>query len=273
MNKHYPQHSVIHPKAQIGDDVTIGPFSIIDEDVIIGDGCTIGPHVSILNGARLGQGVQVHSGAIISGLPQDLKYKGEPTTTEIGDRTVVREYVTINRGTDYAMRTKVGSDCLLMAYSHVAHDCVLGDRVILANNVSLAGHVEIDDWAILEGLVAVQQFTMIGKHAFVAGGSLVRKSVPPFVRAAREPLSYIGVNNIGLTRRGFSRETINHIHDIYRLLFVRGKALTGAMDDVKNTIPASDERQSILAFIQSAEKTGIIKGFNGSNNGSESHGD
>ncbi|MEM1214995.1 MAG: acyl-ACP--UDP-N-acetylglucosamine O-acyltransferase [Bacteroidota bacterium] len=269
MNNRYPEHTVIHPKAQIGENVTIGPFSFIDADVVVGDNTYIGPHVTILNGARIGASVQVHSGAVISGLPQDLKYKGEETTTVIGDRTVIREYVTINRGTSYAMHTKVGSDCLLMAYSHVAHDCILGDRVILANNVTLAGHVEIEDWAILEGLVAVQQFTRIGQHAFVAGGSLVRKSVPPYVRAAREPISYIGVNNVGLTRRGFSRETINQIHEIYRILFVRGKALTSAVEDVKSTVTTSEELETILTFIASAEKTGIIRGFTGATNGSD----
>jgi UDP-N-acetylglucosamine acyltransferase len=265
MNSKYPAHTIIHPEAKIGQNVEVGPFTFIDKNVVIGDNTWIGPHVTILDGARIGKSVEIHSGAVVSGLPQDLKYKGETTTVEIGDGTIVREYVTINRGTSYAHKTVVGKHCLLMAYSHVAHDCILGDRVILANNVTLAGHVEIEDWAILEGLVAVQQFTRIGQHSFIAGSTLVRKSVPPFVRAAREPISYIGVNKIGLTRRNFSPEQINRIHDIYRILFVRGYNLSNGVEEVKASIVDSQEKQQILAFIDSAHKTGVIRGFNNIN--------
>lgn len=263
----YKDHIIIHPKAQIGENVKIGPFTYIDEDVIIGDDSWVGSHVTIYRGARIGKRVQIHPGAIISGVPQDLKFDGEITTVEIGDDTIVREYVTINRGTAYAKKTAVGKNCLLMAYSHLAHDCVLGDNVILANNVTLAGHVEIDDWAILEGLVAVQQFTKIGQHSFIAGGSLVRKSVPPFVRAAREPLSYVGVNRIGLTRRGFSQDQINLIHDIYRILFVKGYNLSNALEVVKDTFAPSVEKDHIVDFIRRCEEKGILRGF--SQNGSE----
>jgi UDP-N-acetylglucosamine acyltransferase len=189
-----------------------------------------------------------------------LKFQGERTTAEIGDRTTIREYVTINRGTSYAQKTIVGSDCLLMAYVHVAHDCVLGDRVILANNVNLAGHVTIEDNAILEGLVAVQQFTKIGAHSFIAGGSLVRKSVPPFVKAAREPLSYAGINAIGLKRRSFSQEEINHIQDIYRILYVKGDNISKALELIDKEISTSVQKEQILTFIRSAED-GIIRGF------------
>ncbi|MEZ4983791.1 MAG: acyl-ACP--UDP-N-acetylglucosamine O-acyltransferase [Saprospiraceae bacterium] len=256
--------SVIHPDARIGENVTVGPFTFIDKDVEIGDNTWIGPNVTIFDGARIGKNVQIHPGAVVSGIPQDLKFEGEITTAEIGDGSIVREYVTINRGTKHAMRTVVGKNCLLMAYSHVAHDCRLGDHVILANNVSLAGHVVIEDWAILEGLVAVQQFTEIGKHSFIAGGSLVRKSVPPFVRAAREPLRYIGVNSIGLTRRGFTQEQAHLIHEIFRVIFVKGYNLSHALEVVEASVKPSDERDAILEFIRRNQKSGIIRGYNSS---------
>ncbi|MGH1433544.1 MAG: acyl-ACP--UDP-N-acetylglucosamine O-acyltransferase [Lewinella sp.] len=268
MNSSYKQHTIVHPDAQVGKNVTIGPFTFIDKDVVIGDDTWIGPNVTIFSGARIGKGVQIHPGAVVSGTPQDLKFNGEVTTAEIGDGTIVREYVTINRGTSYANKTVVGKNCLLMAYAHIAHDCILGDHVILANNVTLAGHVEIQDWAILEGLAAVQQFTRIGQHSFIAGGSLVRKSVPPYVRAAREPLSYVGVNKVGLSRRNFSQEQINNIHDIYRIMFVKGYNLSNALEEVESSIGPSPEKDNILDFIRSSQKTGILRGFN-QINGSE----
>lgn len=263
----YINNSYIHPEAQIGKNVTIGPFSYIDRDVVIGDGTWIGPNVTIFEGARIGKNVKIFPGAVISGIPQDLKFKGEITTAEIGDNTTVREFVTVNRGTSYADKTVVGKNCLLMAYVHVAHDCILGNQVILANNVNLAGHVVIEDWAILEGLVAVQQFVKIGAHAFIAGGSLVRKNVPPFVKAAREPLSYAGVNSIGLKRRNFSSEQINNIQDVYRILYVKGYNLSHAIQMVKDDIVPSPESVKILDFVESADKE-IMKGFqqiNGNN--------
>lgn len=267
MKNTHSNHSIIHPEAQIGENVTIGPFTFIDRDVVIGDNTWIGPNVTIFEGARIGRGVQIHPGAVISGTPQDLKFQGEVTTAEIGDNTIIREYVTINRGTSYADKTVVGKNCLIMAYVHVAHDCVLGDHVILVNNVNLAGHVEIEDWAILEGQVAVQQFTRIGQHSFIAGGSLVRKSVPPYVRAAREPLCYVGVNKIGLERRKFTSEQINRIQDIYRILFVKGYNMKNALEVLEETMEASHEKSNILAFIEKAE-SGILRGFN-QLNGSE----
>lgn len=254
------QQSYIHPDAIIGKNVTISPFCYIDQDVVIGDGTWLGPHVTLFSGARIGKDCKIFPGAIISGIPQDLKFQGELTTAEVGDRTTIREYVTINRGTSYANKTVVGSDCLLMAYVHVAHDCILGNQVILANNVNLAGHVEIEDYVILEGLVAVQQFTRIGAHSFIAGGSLVRKSVPPFVKAAREPLSYVGVNAIGLKRRSFSQEQINHIQDIYRILYVQGDNISKAVEHIDKEIRLSEEKTQILDFISAAED-GIIRGF------------
>jgi UDP-N-acetylglucosamine acyltransferase len=261
----------VHPEAQIGANVTISPFTYIDRDVIIGEGTWIGPNVTIFPGARIGKNCKIFPGAVISGIPQDLKFSGESTTAEIGDNTSIREFVTINRGTAAAGRTVVGSNCLVMAYSHVAHDCILGNQVVLANNVNLAGHVVIDDWAILEGLVAVQQFIRIGAHSFVAGGSLVRKHVPPFVKAAREPLSYAGVNTIGLKRREFSQETINHILDIYRILFVKGYKISRAIELIEETIPVTPERENILDFVRSAD-VGIMKGFRHLN-GSSVNGD
>ncbi len=253
-------NSVVHPDAQIGENVSIGPFCFIDKDTVIGDGSVIGPNVTIFEGARIGKNVKIFPGAVISGIPQDLKYQGERTTAEIGDNTIIREYVTVNRGTKYAEKTVVGSDCLLMAYVHVAHDCILGNHVILANNVNLAGHVEIEDWAILEGLVAVQQFIKIGQHSFIAGGSLVRKNVPPYVKAAREPLSYAGVNSIGLRRRHFSNDQINAIQEIYRILFVKGYNTSHALDIIEDSLEPSPERENILNFIRAADP-GIMRGF------------
>lgn len=250
----------VHPQAQIADNVVIEPFASIGKNVVIGEGTWIGPNVNIMPGARIGKNCRIFPGAVVSGVPQDLKYQGEETEVVIGDNTTIRECVTINRGTKYAFRTVVGSNCLLMAYSHVAHDCAIGNNVILANSVNLAGHIEVGDWAILEGLVAVQQFIKIGSHAFIAGGSLVRKDVPPFVKAGREPLRYIGVNSVGLRRRGFSAETIQHIQDIYRLLFVRGFNVTKALQYIEAELPASAERDNIVTFIRNS-KEGVMKGF------------
>jgi UDP-N-acetylglucosamine acyltransferase len=250
----------VHPDATIGPDVNIGPFTYIDKDVEIGEGTWIGPSVTIFEGARIGKHCRIFPGAVIAGVPQDLKFKGEKTTAEIGDHTTIREYVTVNRGTSYANKTKVGSNCLLMAYAHVAHDCAIGNHVILANNVNLAGHVEIGDWAILEGLVAVQQFIKIGKHSFIAGGSLVRKHVPPYVKAAREPLSYAGVNSIGLRRRHFNTEQINEIQEIYRIIFVKGYSTSHALEIIEDSLEPTEERESILDFIRSADP-GIMRGF------------
>jgi UDP-N-acetylglucosamine acyltransferase len=260
MKMNYINNSCIHPEAKIGENVTIGPFCYIDRDVVIGDGTWLGPNVTIFEGARIGKNVKIFPGAVIAGIPQDLKFEGEKTTAEIGDNTTIREYVTVNRGTSYADKTIVGKNCLLMAYVHIAHDCILGDHVILANNVNLAGHVQIDDWAILEGLVAVQQFVRIGAHAFIAGGSLVRKNVPPYVKAAREPLSYAGVNSIGLRRRNFSTEQINSIQDIYRILSVKGYNLSHAIEKIKAELVPSPERSYILDFVQNANP-GVMKGF------------
>lgn len=250
----------IHPDAKIGKNVTVSPFAVVNANAEIGDGTWIGPHVTIMEGARIGKNCKIFPGAVISAIPQDLKFGGEETTVEIGDNTTIREFVTVNRGTKDRMATKVGSNCLLMAYVHIAHDCAIGNNVILANSVNLAGHINIEDWAILEGLVAVQQFVHVGAHSFVTGGSLVRKNVPPFVKAAREPLAYAGVNSVGLRRRGFSPERILQIEDIYRTIYVRGYNVSNALNIVEQEAPASVEKELIVKFIRDS-KDGIIRGI------------
>lgn len=269
MNSTMSTHSlsVVHPNAKLGPGVSVAPFTTIEEDVEIGEGTEIGPNVTIYSGARIGKNVRIFPGAVIAGIPQDLKFRGEYTTAEIGDNTTVREFVTINRGTAAAGTTRVGENCLLMAYAHVAHDCILGNNIIIANNVNLAGHVTLEDYVIIEGQVGVQQFVRIGRHSFIAGGSLVRKSVPPYVRAAREPLSYIGVNRIGLQRRGFSINQINAIHEIYRILFVKGLNITNAITEIEASVPLSDERDEVVRFISNMERTGIIRSFQALDNG------
>jgi UDP-N-acetylglucosamine acyltransferase len=254
------QLSYIHPNAKIGKNVTIEPFSTVYDNVEIGDDTWIGPNVTIFSGARIGKNCRIFPGAVISAIPQDLKFKGEDTTVEIGDNTTIRECVTINRGTTDKMKTAIGSNCLLMAYVHVAHDCILGNNIIIANSVNLAGHVEIEDYTILEGLVAVQQFVKIGAHAFITGGSLVRKNVPPFTKAAREPLQYVGINSVGLRRRGFSNETVLEIEDIYRTLYVKGHNVTNAMAVIEQEAPVSKEKDQILTFIRES-KDGIMRGI------------
>lgn len=249
----------VSPKARIGKDVEIGPFTTIYDDVEIGDNTWIASNVTIMNGARIGANCRIFPGAVIAAIPQDLKYQGEDTLAEIGDNTTIRECVTINRGTKDRMTTKVGSNCLLMAYVHIAHDVVVGDHCILANTANIAGHVVIDDYVIIEGVVAVQQFIHIGAHSFIAGGSLVRKNIPPFVKAAREPLTYAGVNTIGLRRRGFNAETIAHIEDVYRVIYIHNANVSQALKVADMELPASPEKDSILEFIRSSDK-GIIRG-------------
>ncbi|MBL8001051.1 MAG: acyl-ACP--UDP-N-acetylglucosamine O-acyltransferase [Flavobacteriales bacterium] len=250
----------VHPDAHIGKDVTIEPFAMIYGDVEIGEGTWIGPNSVLMDGARIGRKCRIFPGAVISAIPQDLKFAGERTTAEVGDGTTIRECVTINRGTADREKTAVGSNCLLMAYVHLAHDCIVGNNCVIANSVNVAGHVTIDDWAILEGNVAVQQFIHIGAHSFIAGASLVRKNVPPFVKAAREPLSYIGVNVVGLRRRGFSDEQVARIEDIYREIFVRNTNVDRAVQNVMQQLPRSAERGQILDFINNSPK-GIMRGL------------
>lgn len=250
----------IHPKAKIAANVTIEPFSTIYEDVEIGEGTWIGPNVTIMDGARIGKNCKIFPGAVVSAIPQDLKYKGEKTITEIGDGTVIRECVTVNKGTTDQFKTVVGKNCLLMAYAHIAHDCILGDNIILANNVNLAGHVTIHDYAILEGMAAVGQFLTIGAHTFIAGGTLVRKNVPPYTKAAREPISYVGINSVGLRRRGFTDVEIKQIEDIYRILYVKGYSISNAMQVIEKEIEESPIKKGIIHFINNSPN-GIMKGY------------
>ena len=249
----------IHPDAKIGANVIVEPFATIGKNVEIGSGTWIGPSAVIMEGARIGRNCRIFPGAVIAAIPQDLKFDGENTTVEVGDNTTIRECVTINRGTKDKFKTVVGKNCLIMAYVHVAHDCIIGDNVILANSVNLAGHVQIEDHVIVEGLVAVQQFIRIGAHAFIAGASLVRKNVPPYVKAAREPLSYMGINSVGLRRRGFSNETISQIEDIYRTIYVMGYNVTNAVKIIEQEAPASPEKEEIVRFIRESTN-GIMRG-------------
>jgi UDP-N-acetylglucosamine acyltransferase len=248
----------VHPGAKVAQNVVIEPFVTIQNDVEIGEGTWIGPNVTIFSGARIGKNCKIYPGAVIAAEPQDLKFKGEYTTVEIGDNTVIRECVTINRGTTDKNKTVVGSNCLIMAYVHIAHDCMVGNYVILANGVQLAGHIILGDYVFVGGTSAVHQFVNIGSHAMVAGGSLVRKDVPPFVKAAREPLSYAGVNSIGLRRRGFTSDKIEEIQDIYRILYLSGLNNTSAIDKVELEYAATAERDEIINFIRNSER-GIIK--------------
>lgn len=250
----------IHPEAKIGNNVTIGSFSSIAQDVEIGDNTWIAPNVTIMDGARIGKNCRIFSGAVISAIPQDLKFEGEKTYAEIGDNTTIRECVTINRGTKDRWKTSVGNNCLIMAYVHVAHDCVIGNNCILVNSVQLAGHVEIGEYAILGGLSAAHQFTKIGAHAMISGGSLIRKDVPPFVKAAHEPLSYVGINNLGLRRRGFTGTQIANIQEIYRVLFLKGYNLTNALEIITNDFEESPEKTIVTDFLK-VSKRGIIKGI------------
>ncbi len=250
----------VHPQAKIAPNVVIEPFVNIEKNVIIKEGTWIGSNVTIMEGARIGKNCRIFPGAVISAIPQDLKYAGEETTVKIGDNVTIREFVTINRGTKANMETVIGDNCLLMAYVHVAHDCILGDNVILANACTLAGHITIDDWAIIGGLAAVHQFVHVGKHAMISGGGLARKDVPPFTKAGREPLSYAGVNSIGLRRRGYSNDRINAIQDIYRIIFLKGNNITQAINYIEANVPATDDRDEILSFIANSQR-GVMRGY------------
>ncbi|MBE7178507.1 MAG: acyl-ACP--UDP-N-acetylglucosamine O-acyltransferase [Mucilaginibacter polytrichastri] len=253
----------IHPQAKIADNVVIEPFVTIHKDVIIGEGTWIGSNVTIMDGARIGKNCRIFPGAVISGIPQDLKFAGENTTVEIGDNTTIRECVTINRGTKDKWKTVIGSNCLIMAYCHIAHDCEVGNSCIFSNNTTLAGHISIGDYVVLAGMVAIQQFCMVGSHSFVTGGSLVRKDVPPYTKAGRDPLSYVGINSVGLRRRGFTPDKINEIQDIYRILFVRSNNVTKALGVIEAEFKPTEERDEIINFIQNSQR-GIMRGFGNS---------
>jgi UDP-N-acetylglucosamine acyltransferase len=248
----------IHPDAKIGKDVIIEPFAYVSGNVVIGDGTWIGPNATIMDGARIGTGCKIFPSAVVSGIPQDLKFRGEDSTAEIGDNTTVREGVTVNRGTASVGKTVLGKSCLLMAYSHIGHDCAVGNNCIIGNSTGLAGEVKVDDWAIISAGTLVHQFARIGAHVIIGGGSKVRTDVPPFIKADRDPLSYLGLNSVGLTRRGFERERIDEIHNIYRVIYQNGMNISQALDKVENEFKPSIDRDYILEFIRKSER-GIIR--------------
>ncbi len=250
----------VHPGAKIAKNVVIEPFTTIHNNVIIGEGSWIGSNVTIMEGARIGKNVSIFPGAVISAIPQDKKFNEEDTVTIIGDNTTIRECVTINRGTTDRMKTQLGNDCWIMAYSHIAHDCIVGNHCIFSNNSTLAGHITVGDYVVLAGMTAVQQFCSIGNHAFVTGGSLVRKDVPPFVKAGREPLSYVGINSIGLRRRGFTTEKIREIQDIFRILYQKNYNNSQAVEIIEAEMEATPDRDEILQFIRNSQR-GIMKGY------------
>lgn len=249
----------IHPDAQIGKDVIIGPFVTIEEDVIIGDGTRIEANACILKGSRIGKNCHICSGAIIAGEPQDLKFRGEYSTAEIGDNTTIREFVTVNRGTASRGKTVVGNNCLIMAYSHIAHDCILKNNIIVANASQIAGEVEIDDFATIGGGTLMHQFSKIGPHVMIQGGSHINKDVPPYAVVGRIPTVFAGINLIGLRRRGFSAEQIEEIQNIYRILFNSGLNITEALNKIEAEVADSEEKRVIVEFIKSSDR-GIVKG-------------
>ena len=250
----------VSTKTSIGENVIVEPFSTIYEDVVIGARTKIHPNVTIYPGTRIGEDCEIFPGAVIGVIPQDLKFEGEYTTVEIGNNTIIRECVTIHRGTKDKWKTTIGNNCLLMTYVHVAHDCQIGNNVILASYVGLSGHVTIDDFAILEGTVVAQQFVHIGSHTFIGGASLVRKDIPPFIKAAREPLTFIGVNAVGLRRRGYSDEQVKEIEDIYRMLYIQNNNISKGIEAIKENMADTAIRKLILNFVEGSDK-GIIRGM------------
>ena len=250
----------VHPAAKIASNVVIDPFVTIDQNVEIGEGTRIGSNVTILEGARIGKNCTICSGAVISGVSQDLKFRGEDSVAIIGDNTTIRECVTINRGTASKGKTVVGSNCLIMAYCHVAHDCVIGDNVIMSNATQVAGEVVIDNFAVIGGGALIHQFSHIGQHVMVQGGALVNKDIPPYVKAGREPIAYAGINSIGLRRRNFTNEQIREIQEIYRYLYLSGLNNSDAVERIEAELPASKERDEIILFVRNS-KRGIIRGY------------
>ncbi len=250
--------AIVDPDAKIGNDVRVGPYTVIEKDTEIGDGTTIGPQVFIASGTRIGPGCRIFKGAVLGTIPQDLKFQGEPSYLEIGANTTVREFATLNRGTRESGVTRIGSNCLLMAYVHVAHDCDIGNHVILANAVNLAGHVKIEDWVSIGGMTPVHQFVRIGCHAFVGGGYRVPKDIPPYILASGEPLQFSGLNSVGLRRRNFSSETMLLLKRVYRIIFRSGKNVSQALEIIENEFEMTPEIRHIINFIRSSER-GIIR--------------
>jgi UDP-N-acetylglucosamine acyltransferase len=250
----------IHPGAKIAASVVIDPFVTIENNVEIGEGTRICSNVTIMEGARIGKNCTIFPGAVISGIPQDLKFQGEETFAIIGDNTTIRESVTINRGTASKGKTIVGNNSLIMAYSHVGHDSIVGNNVIMSNATQIAGEVIIDDFAVIGGGTLIHQFCHIGPHVMIQGGSRINKDIPPYVKAGREPVAYSGVNSIGLRRRNFTNEQIREIQEIYRYLYLSQLNVSDAVERIEAELPASKERDEIILFIRNS-KRGIIKGY------------
>ena len=253
------KQAYVHSAAKLGKNVTVKPFAYVAGDVVIGEGTWVGPGAVIMDGARIGKECKIFPGAVISAIPQDMKFSGENTTAEIGDFTTIRESATINRGTAATGKTVVMNNCLLMAYSHVAHDCIIGNHCILVNSVALGGEVRIDDWAIMGGMSSAHQFTLIGAHTMIAAGTTLRKDVPPYILVSDSPVAFMGINKIGLSRRGFSQEKIDEIHNIYRIIFQSKKNTSQSLAYVRENFEPTPERDYILDFISGSER-GIIKG-------------
>jgi UDP-N-acetylglucosamine acyltransferase len=250
----------IHPDAKLGTGVQVGAFAVVEQDVVIGEHTVVHPNATILRGSRIGSHCEIFPTAVIGAIPQDLKYKGEYTTVEIGDFTTIREGVTVNLGTTDRMKTVVGSHCLLMAYVHVAHDAKIGNHCIIANLTGIAGHVEVEDFVVIEGMVGIQQFIRIGRHSFVAGTSKVRKDIPPFVKVARDPLAYSGINSVGMRRRGMSDADISTIENIYKSIYIRNSNIRNGLKAVEEEFGSNPYAQEILNFVKRSDK-GIVKGM------------
>ncbi len=250
--------AIVSSKAQLADGVSVEPYAIIEDDVIIDEGTYIGPHTLIANGARIGKNCKIHNGAVVSTAPQDLSYKNEPTTFELGDNSTIREFCTLNRGTvKQHQKSTVGSNCLLMAYTHVAHDCIIGNNVIIANSVQMAGHVTIQDYAIIGGLTAIHQFVNIGAYTMIGGHFRIPKDIPPYIMAGGWPVSFERLNIIGLKRRGFTQEAIESLNDAYRILYLSNLNVSQGVEKIKSTMTITPEVQNVLDFISNA-KRGII---------------
>ena len=254
------KNAIIGNKAQIGENVHIGNFTTIEDDVVIGDNTWIGNNVNILDGARIGRNCQIYPNSVISGVPQDLKHNGEYTTLEIGDNNIIREFVTINKGTISKQKTTIGNNNLIMANAHIGHDCSIGNQCIIGFSVGMAGEVIVGNWVNISGLTGIHQFSLIGDHCMIGGLSKIVKDIPPYIIAAREPLSYEGINVVGLKRRGFDSEKIDELKDIYRIIFQKMKNTTLALEHIENNFKQSKERDEILSFIKKSTR-GIIKGY------------
>ena len=252
----------VSPEAKLGENITIEAFAFVDSNVEIGDGTFIMSGANVRSGSRIGKNCRIFPGAVVGGLPQDLKFKGEDTLAIVGDNTTVRECVTINRGTASRGHTTVGNNCLLMAYSHIAHDCVIKNGVIVGNATQLAGEVEVDDYAILSGGTLVHQFTRIGAHVMIQGGTRLGKDIPPYIIAGREPVCYAGVNLVGLRRHQFSNEKINEIQEMYRLIYQSGYNFTDAIKKIEQEFPKTPEMEYIVEFVKNSPR-GIVRGYMG----------